>query len=100
MTVRCDRDPDGCDCPTRGLVPPHGDDSTYRNHGCRCEACIEAHRQAKVGQQADRVQRLAAGDVVLPHGRVTTYTNWGCRCAECKRAIRDYQRQYREAVAR
>jgi len=24
---------------------PHGTDSMYNNHKCRCEACVEAHRE-------------------------------------------------------
>jgi hypothetical protein len=31
----------------RGQPPVHGTDSGYRNHGCRCDDCKEAARQAR-----------------------------------------------------
>jgi hypothetical protein len=28
-----------------GAVGPHGDASTYGNHGCRCQPCTSAHAE-------------------------------------------------------
>jgi len=69
---------------------PHGSGSTYRNKGCRCVPCTEAHRQeVKVLRHARWASRtrnehgaLVAPDTVR-HGNANTYFNWGCQCRPC-----------------
>ena len=72
---------------TRRFVPPellpHGDNSTYVNHRCRCEACKAAHAKRVKEQRAARARLIVADPSVAEHGLNSTYQNWGCRCPEC-----------------
>lgn len=86
------------------LVSPtgtHGSNNTYDNLGCRCEACVDAHREAKRQRQAFRVARTKGNGDVAPingHG-VSTYTNWGCRCRACMDAHTRYCRQHKRRAS-
>jgi hypothetical protein len=65
----------------------------YQKKGCRCPACMAAHRvdaQARVERRADR---LRADPSLAPHGQANTYTNWGCRCLACARAHNEHVKQ-------
>jgi len=92
---------------------PHGTVYGYKNLGCRCAACTEAHRiylrDARYARYARRV--LVDGVWVAPvaadrHGLAYTYNTWGCRCDRCKSAANAerrrlaQQRAERQRVAR
>ena len=62
---------------------PHGSESGYLNHGCRCDQCRQALKSA-------RLRRATSPDA--KHGTKNTYTN-GCRCNECSQAHASYQRE-------
>lgn len=51
---------------------PHGTETGYRRHGCRCPECRIAHR----------------GGRRIRHGTGNRYNNEGCRCAACVAAHR------------
>lgn len=61
--------------------PRHGADSTYQNHGCRCNQCLAAHRDCMARMRL----KLQARDDPPDHGD-NRYVNYGCRCEECKAA--------------
>jgi hypothetical protein len=42
--------------------------------------------------RAERIRKLAAGEVEVEHGLYETYINWACRCVPCKAANAAYQR--------
>lgn len=63
----------------------HGTDSTYVNHGCRCDLCRQAHSEYNRVFRYRRYERTAANGGVAPissHG-ANTYRQWGCRCRTC-----------------
>jgi hypothetical protein len=64
----------------------HGTENGYGNHGCRCEACREAHRLAIGALRTSYRERAAAGDPAVPHGSRGGYDNWFCRCGACRLA--------------
>lgn len=65
---------------------PHGSDSTYDNHGCRCTPCTDAHRAVQRRCRVARIAKIRADPTVVRHGKASTYSNWGCRCEECTAA--------------
>lgn len=67
------------------LDPRHGTLNGYKNCGCRCNACREAHRQA-MAKTRKTLKSRPTGDV--PHGTPGGYENWGCRCGDCTEAHR------------
>lgn len=78
----------------------HGTVHAYKNLGCRCPACAEAHRRhirnARYSRYARRV--LVGGVWVAPvaadrHGLAYTYNAWGCRCDPCKTAANAERRR-------
>lgn len=72
----------------------HGSNSTYQNHGCRCEPCVEAHRIAH-NKMIERLRaRVARGEIEIPHGTQNGYGNYGCRCAACRGAHADNRARY------
>lgn len=67
--------------------------TAYRDRGCRCDTCREAHAEKQRGgterRRASRV--LVDGRLVAPlpaekHGRWSTYVNYSCRCDPCVQA--------------
>jgi hypothetical protein len=60
--------------------PRHGTVNAYTYHGCRCDRCKEANREATA---AARDRRQKAGVPPEAHGTVNAYSNYRCRCAEC-----------------
>lgn len=60
--------------------------SGYRNYGCKCNICTDAHRERHKTERESRKRRLEADPSLAPHGEKNTYLNWGCRCKECKSA--------------
>lgn len=83
----------GVSVPAEGPRWRHGSASTYRNHGCRCQACTAAHTEkCAQGVAARRGVPIPAH---VGHGKVTTYNNWSCRCDDCTAAIASYRRAWR-----
>lgn len=80
-----------------GSRSPCGSYVTYRNHGCRCEACTEAWRvyhmdyRRRKGIRPEAQYRAES----IRHGPVR-YRK-GCRCDVCRAAM---ARQKREQRAR
>lgn len=71
-------------------MTPHGTDSTYVNHGCRCEECKAAHAAYQRTAASSRKERLRANPALVVHGTTSTYTNWLCRCEPCRQAWSEY----------
>lgn len=65
--------------------PRHGTTNGYGNHGCRCDACREAHRinHRKYMRRVKETGELAGEQV--QHGTAYRY-DVGCRCDECREA--------------
>lgn len=59
--------------------------STYKNRGCRCEACKAANRAQMAADRARRHKTTADIGGIAPTDKhnACTYSNWGCRCADC-----------------
>jgi hypothetical protein len=58
--------------------------STYRNHKCRCDVCLDGHRLEMRDyrrQIRQRPRQLPAGE---HHGTVWAYVIRGCRCEVCE----------------
>lgn len=83
-----------------GTAPPHGSDSTYTNHRCRCVDCTAAHARAQQAENAQRSERLRRGLVQPPHGLPSTYTNYACRCTPCRGAVAAERARYRKSGAK
>jgi len=66
-----------------GQPPTHGL-SGYRNYGCRCDVCRQAH-EANPRANAQPRQPWSHG------GTVTGYRKYGCRCSACVQANADYE---------
>jgi hypothetical protein len=73
--------------------PRHGTDNGYRNLGCRCQPCRDAHAEWMREARPRYGARLTADDP--RHGRSNTYLNQGCRCAACCNAHTDVKRMGR-----
>jgi hypothetical protein len=58
--------------------------SGYRNHGCRCDVCRQAH-EANPRANAEPRQPWSHG------GTTTGYQKYGCRCSACVQANAEYQ---------
>lgn len=56
----------------------------YEYHGCRCDACTEAHRRRHRRRREQRAAVEVPGHV--EHGLASTYRNWACRCWKCTAA--------------
>lgn len=69
---------------------PHGTNSRYTNHRCRCDECRQAHRDYAASRR-----RYAAAHPLPPddprHGTVVAYVHYLCRCERCKRAASNYR---------
>lgn len=63
--------------------PRHGQASSYRNRGCRCDRCREAHRLDKARRRAEGPKGTYAK--TAEHGTRSRYAR-GCRCDECRAA--------------
>jgi hypothetical protein len=70
---------------------PHGTESGYLWHKCRCALC----KAAGAAAQARRRAALKAGPV--PHGTESGYSWHRCRCARCKAAAAAAQARRRAA---
>jgi hypothetical protein len=66
----------------------HGTTYAYTQHGCRCDACTQAHSRFNYVQRHNRARQ----NQDAPHGTLSGYDHWMCRCDACKAAHRDYQR--------
>jgi len=73
----------------------HGTESTYKNHGCRCDRCRAAavdavRRRRRAAAQLARAHFEATGEhyvaAVGPHGKQYCYDFRGCRCEPCRGA--------------
>lgn len=73
-----------------------GSGSGYSNYGCRCEACVLAHR-ARVRRR--REERKAEGVAAFVQHGLSAYTNWGCRCFTCTEANKMRSRGRRKEVS-
>lgn len=71
--------------------PRHGTVNGYGNHGCRCEACRDAHR---VKHHEYIVRKRAEGHVLGQHGSTLAYDT-GCRCDVCREAHNKKSREYK-----
>ena len=74
-----------------------GSGSGYSNYGCRCEACVVAHRTRVARRRAERIAQ-GAPPAFVEHG-LSAYTNWGCRCFTCTEANKAHHRARRKAVS-
>lgn len=81
--------------------PRHGSASTYRNHGCRCDACKKANTRSHLewshrrGYHKPRAEWLAEIRLVADSRHDLAGYSRGCRCDICRKASADYQRDYR-----
>lgn len=60
----------------------------YRRHGCKCEVCTKANRDAGRRVRQNRAQRLDEA----PHGTESGYLGWGCRGECCRQAHTETRR--------
>lgn len=80
----------------------HGTSGGYCNHGCRCDACRDAHRLAHKRHRTNRyAERVEVGDQLVhlsaPHGTVRAYDYFGCRCDDCRSTHARRRRAQRRA---
>ncbi|HJT92941.1 MAG TPA: hypothetical protein VJ777_13495 [Mycobacterium sp.] len=77
--------------------PRHGTVNSYRNHGCRCQACTAANAADQMVRRDQRQSRRVPEAV---HGTENGYSNYRCRCQLCRDAHAEYARQLRARGAR
>lgn len=82
---KCFDKPGGCVC---GPRLPHGTETGYLSHGCRCVDCTQANTRGVARRREARFERLRQDPSVAEHGTNSTYNNWGCRCELCTEAHR------------
>lgn len=67
------------------IVIRHGTVTAYRDYGCRCRRCRNAHAVT-----TGRTRAAAAAKGLAPddprHGTLNGYDHYGCRCPSCKAA--------------
>lgn len=73
---------------------PHGTDTGYDHHRCRCDECRKAHRVVVRARTERRRLNLTEED----HGKVSSYQHCGCRCELCKKAWREYMQWRRDNI--
>jgi hypothetical protein len=73
------------------MADKHGTGTAY-NYGCRCEICMEHHRQRcsyfrnlRWSHRTIVDGRLVSTNPGLMHGTGNAYGNYGCRCEPCTR---------------
>lgn len=69
------------------------------SHGCRCDGCKLANREAQRATKQRRVERYRNGRRDIKHG-VSGYSNWDCRCEVCRTAWSKYLKDRRIASRR
>ena len=75
--------------------PRHGTENGYKNLGCRCDRCREAHAEAV---RASRIRRTMNPVPSHLHGTLNAYVNYACRCADCRRVANEYWRARRNGI--
>lgn len=80
----------------------HGSENGYRNVGCRCQPCRDAHaryqREKVAKRMAERIE--IDGRLVHPraeHGRPTSYYNYRCQCRDCTDAAAEQVRNRKKS---
>lgn len=70
----------------------HGTSMAYKNHGCRCEICIDTHNQQILDFREKARNHFAKTGEFLSakttHGSYSAYVTYGCRCELCTEANR------------
>lgn len=75
---------------------PHGTESGYSHHKCRCDLCRTAVTAA-MKRRRERARAKAVDPSSYEHATFKAYNYYKCRCDDCVQYVRDYQkRTYRD----
>lgn len=72
---------------------PHGTESEYTYHKCRCGECREAAREIASQRRAFWGNPMNYRWEMPWHGTPYGYSHYGCHCDDCKDGMRAYRKK-------